>query len=49
MVRVTAAVIERDGRILIARRREGDHAAHKWEFPGGTLEGDETPEECLKR
>ncbi len=49
MKRVTAAVIEKDGKILIARRRKGDHLEHKWEFPGGKIEGAETPEECLRR
>ncbi len=47
--KVTAAVIERNGKILIARRRRGDSLAGKWEFPGGKLEPGETPEECLKR
>ncbi|MEW6439424.1 MAG: (deoxy)nucleoside triphosphate pyrophosphohydrolase [bacterium] len=48
MLRVTAAVIERDGRVLIARRREGRFAG-KWEFPGGKVEPGETPEACLER
>ena len=34
---VTAAVIERDGHILIAKRRQGSRFAGKWEFPGGKL------------
>jgi 8-oxo-dGTP diphosphatase len=46
---VTAAVIERNGRILIARRKKGDRMEGKWEFPGGKLEGNESPEECLCR
>lgn len=46
---VTCAVIEKEGKILIARRRSGDHMGGKWEFPGGTVEGDETPEQCLRR
>jgi 8-oxo-dGTP diphosphatase len=46
---VTCAVIERDGKILIARRKSGDQMAGKWEFPGGTIESGETPEQCLKR
>jgi 8-oxo-dGTP diphosphatase len=46
---VTAAVIERDGHILIAKRRQGSRFAGKWEFPGGKLEKGETPEQCLKR
>jgi 8-oxo-dGTP diphosphatase len=49
MIRVTAAVIERDGRVLIARRRSGDRFGGVWEFPGGKLEPDETPEEGLRR
>ena len=46
---VTCAVIEKDGKILIARRKSGDHMAGKWEFPGGTIEPGETPEQCLIR
>ncbi len=45
---VTAAVIERNGRILIARRKH-PFMGHGWEFPGGKLEENETLEECLKR
>ncbi len=47
--KVTAAVIERDGRILIARRGKGSHLEGKWEFPGGKIEPGESPEECLRR
>ena len=46
---VTAAVIEKDGNILIAKRKQGSRFAGKWEFPGGKLEKGETPEQCLKR
>ncbi|OPY64412.1 MAG: CTP pyrophosphohydrolase [Syntrophorhabdus sp. PtaU1.Bin050] len=46
---VTAAVIEKDGRILIAKRKQGKWHAGKWEFPGGTLEEGETHKQCLKR
>ncbi len=46
---VTAAVIERDGRVLIAKRKNGWRFAGKWEFPGGKIEPNETPEECLRR
>jgi mutator protein MutT len=49
MIRVTAAVIERDGRVLIARRRAEDRFGGRWEFPGGKLEPGETPEEGLRR
>lgn len=46
---VTAAVIRRNDRILIARRAPGEKMAGGWEFPGGKLEEGETPEQCLKR
>ena len=45
---VTAAIIKKDNKFLIAKRKEG-HLANKWEFPGGKLESNETPEDCLKR
>jgi 8-oxo-dGTP diphosphatase len=49
MVQVVAAIIEREGRILICRRtREQTHSL-KWEFPGGKLEPGETPEQALAR
>jgi 8-oxo-dGTP diphosphatase len=47
--KVAAAVIEKDGKILIARRKQGDTHSGKWEFPGGKLDPGETPEACLKR
>lgn len=46
---VTAAVLFRDGKLLIARRPAGDPLANKWEFPGGKMEAGETPEACLAR
>ncbi len=46
---VTAAVIERDGRLLVARRLKGSHMAGCWEFPGGKCEPGEAPEACLGR
>ncbi|MDD2804018.1 MAG: (deoxy)nucleoside triphosphate pyrophosphohydrolase [Elusimicrobiales bacterium] len=49
MKQVTAAVIEKEGKILLAQRRRGDALGGKWEFPGGKLEPGETPEECLRR
>jgi 8-oxo-dGTP diphosphatase len=48
-ITVTAAIIEREGTILIARRKRGDRQDDKWEFPGGKLEEGETPEVCLRR
>ncbi|HTW64547.1 MAG TPA: (deoxy)nucleoside triphosphate pyrophosphohydrolase [Bryobacteraceae bacterium] len=46
---VVAAVIERDGRVLIAqRKRTGQHPL-KWEFPGGKVEAGEAPEAAVVR
>ncbi|WP_018086512.1 8-oxo-dGTP diphosphatase MutT [Desulfurispora thermophila] len=49
MVKVAAAILVKDGRVLIAKRGADDKLAHKWEFPGGKIEPGETPEECLIR
>lgn len=49
IIKVTAAILEWQGRILIAQRGPGDPLAEKWEFPGGKIESGETPEQCLKR
>lgn len=49
MITVTAALIMRDDRMLIARRRRGDPLDGLWEFPGGKLEAGESPEQCLER
>ena len=49
IIRVTAAIIVSDGRILIAQRHASDRLAGRWEFPGGKVEAGETPEQCLKR
>ncbi len=49
MTTVTAAVMERDGRILICRRRMDQDHPGKWEFPGGKLEPGEEPAESLRR
>ena len=49
MVQVVAAIIEREGRILICRRTAEQSHALKWEFPGGKVEPGETPEQALER
>jgi len=49
MIKVLAGIIIKNGKILIARRKQGSRLAGKWEFPGGKLEPNETPEECLYR
>ena len=46
---VAAAVIERDGRVLLTRRLEGTHLAGLWEFPGGKCEPGEALDVCLRR
>lgn len=46
---VTAAVVERDGKVLVARRKAGLVAAGLWEFPGGKLEEGEDPRRGLER
>jgi 8-oxo-dGTP diphosphatase len=48
-VRVVAAVLTDRGRILACRRAPGRAAAGKWEFPGGKVDGDESPEAALAR
>ncbi len=48
-MKVTAGILEENGRVLIARRRPGKHMAGKWEFPGGKIEPGESPEESLAR
>lgn len=49
VIRVAAAVIERDGQILIGQRKRGDSHALKWEFPGGKIEAGEHAIEALIR
>jgi 8-oxo-dGTP diphosphatase len=46
---VVAAVIERGGTVLLARRREGAPRGGLWEFPGGKVESDESDREALAR
>jgi len=43
------ALIDRDGRVLLAQRPEGKSMAGLWEFPGGKVEPGETPEAALIR
>jgi 8-oxo-dGTP diphosphatase len=43
------ALVDGDGRVLIAQRPEGKSLAGLWEFPGGKVEAGETPEGALVR
>ena len=49
MILVTAAVIEKNGKVLIARRKLSGELGGFWEFPGGKIEKGEAPQECLRR
>lgn len=46
---VVAAIIQRDGRVLVAQRPPTKHYPLQWEFPGGKVEPGESPEEALRR
>lgn len=46
---VAVALVDVDGRILLAQRPEGKTLAGLWEFPGGKLEAGERPEDALIR
>jgi mutator protein MutT len=48
-ISVVAAVIEREGKILITRRPAGSHLAGLWEFPGGKSQPGESDREALAR
>jgi len=43
------ALVDTQGRVLITKRPEGKPLAGLWEFPGGKVERDETPEHALIR
>ncbi len=46
---VAAALLDSDGRVLIAQRPPGKAMAGLWEFPGGKIEAQESPEDALVR
>ena len=50
-VKVVAGVIVKDGLLLCAKKGETayDYTSWKYEFPGGKIQGEETPEQALKR
>ena len=49
MLVAAVALIDTDGRVLLAERPEGKHLAGLWEFPGGKVQPGETPEAALIR
>lgn len=49
MIKVVAGIITRNNMILIARRGAHKSMAGKWEFPGGKIEVNESPERALER
>ena len=49
MIVVAAAVVVREGRVLLTRRRDDQHLPGLWEFPGGKLEDGESPEATVVR
>jgi 8-oxo-dGTP diphosphatase len=46
---VSAAIIIRNGQVLLGQRRKGDRHPFKWEFPGGKVEQGESPRQALIR
>lgn len=49
MTTVAVALLEREGKVLICRRRNDQAHGGKWEFPGGKVEPGETPGQALVR
>ena len=50
MIKVVAALIENDNKVLLARRSTGDiNVLGKWEFPGGKVEPDENEFNAIER
>ena len=50
MIKVVAALIENDNKVLLARRSTGDiNVLGKWEFPGGKVEQDENEFDAIER
>jgi len=49
VIRVTAGILAKEGRVLLAKRPNHNHLAGLWEFPGGKIENGESAVECLTR
>jgi 8-oxo-dGTP diphosphatase len=48
-IHVCAAVIRKNGKVLLCSRPDGKHLQGMWEFPGGKVDNRETDGECLRR
>lgn len=48
-IAVVAALMRRQGKVLVGKRPEGSSLAGRWEFPGGKIELNESPEQALAR
>ena len=49
MIKVAVGIIMQDNNILLCQRKPDARYGLKWEFPGGKLEQNESPEDCLRR
>ncbi len=49
MQQIAVAILQKEGKVLIGQRPEGNDLAGYWEFPGGKCEEGETPEQCVVR
>lgn len=49
LIRVTCAIIEKDGKVLAAQRSASMSLPMKWEFPGGKFHDGEDAESCIRR
>jgi 8-oxo-dGTP diphosphatase len=49
MMKVVAAVIRNEEKVLITQRAKNDRLALKWEFPGGKINENETAQDCIVR
>ncbi len=48
-IEVVAAILKAQNKVLIGKRMKGDSNAGKWEFPGGKIDANESPENALRR
>jgi len=49
MILVSVGIILRENKILLSQRKKGQHLEFYWEFPGGKVESDESPQKALIR